>query len=355
MSPIDQSPIDGPDDLSDPRSAVKRFDARVGALRALAAEPLSRHQRDMVIGLAERIGQAQAQTAASPEIGPGAGINSAANIRHGLAKDDRPIDEFLRGVVGDVTARDERFVASPLAYPAVMSVAALAIAVLVSLLIGPVFEEMFEEFGLTLPWLTQLLFSITRTVRSIIFGIWPLLILFAAVWLAKRYVWPWMKRWLIRRGYRFGGTTGGLLAMAGLAETTARALRAGEPIGVALRQAGDACDDPEYRDAAIGLAEQVESSDLLARDVFTIPTYGGSAVRFPANFHFALSRHAAGERSGVALLDGLAELYRHRAASRVESASGWLGIFGVVGLGIVVGLVVIALFAPLVSLVSALS
>jgi hypothetical protein len=32
-----------------------------------------------------------------------------------------------------------------------------------------------------------------------------------------------------------------------------------------------------------------------------------------------------------------------------------LGIFGVVGLGIVVGLVVIALFAPLVSLVSALS
>jgi hypothetical protein len=174
---------------------------------------------------------------------------------------------------------------------------------------------MFEDFGLALPWLTQLLFSITRTVRSIIFGIWPLLILFAAILLAKRYVWPWMKRVLIRRGYRFGGTTGGLLAMAGLAETTARALRAGEPIGVALRQAGDACDDPEYRDAVIGLAEQVESSDLLARDVFTIPTYGGSAARFPANFHFALSRHAAGERSGVALLDDLAELYRHRAAS----------------------------------------
>lgn len=353
MSPTDRSPIDGPDGLPHPRSAAERVDARVEArreaLRALAAEPLSRHQREMVNGLAERIGQADAQAASS------LGSRSTAGNRLGVASDDRPIDEFLRGVVGDMTARDARFAASPLAYPLVMTGAALTITVLVSLLIGPIFEEMFGEFGLTLPWLTQFLFSITRTVRSIIFGIWPLVILLAALFLATRYLWPWLKRWLIRRGYRFGGTNAGLIAMAGLAEATAGGLRAGEPIGVALRQAGDACDDPDYQQAAIGLAEQVESSDLLARDVFAIPTYGGAAVRFPANFLFALSRHAAGERSGVALLDGLAELYRRRAASRVESASGLLGIFGIVVLGFVVGLVVIALFAPLVSLVSALS
>lgn len=325
------------------------MDARIEALRALAAEPLSRHQRDMVIGLAGRTGQTKVQAAAWPD----GQQDAAGNPR--VAKDDQPIDEFLRGVVGDVMARDGRFGASPLAYPLVMLGAALVITVLVSLLIGPVFEEMFEDFGLMLPWVTRSLFAVTRAVRALIYAMWLVPLLLTGLVLTMRYLWPWVNGWLIRRGYRFRGTNSGLIAMAGLADATAGGLRAGQSIDVALRQAADACDDPEYRDAAIGLAGQVGSLGLLARDFFAIPTYGGAADRFPANFLFALSRHAAGERSGVELLSGLASLYRRRAASRVESASGLLGVFGIVILGFVVGLVVIALFAPLVSLVSALS
>ena len=62
-----------------------------------------------------------------------------------------------------------------------------------------------------------------------------------------------------------------------------------------------------------------------------------------------------GGQPNVALLRELSAIYGDRAGQRIDWTTGAITQFAILAIGIAVGFVVIAMFSPLVSLVSALS
>ena len=209
----------------------------------------------------------------------------------------------------------------PLVYPFFVTLLAVAVTSFLALLVVPEFEKILSDFGMRLPLITEALIGFSHFLRE---G-WGALLAAAAVatalWLTAGRWWP---SWLRLPGGRF--------AQSGrFARFAADLLAAEVPQPVALAVAARAVD-PQGRTTAAGQP----------------PRWLSATVR-----HALDGNMPAATR--VRLLDRIATCHDLRLAASRSWISWCLGPVAVFVTGLLVFLMVLALFMPLIKLLTDLS
>ncbi len=234
-----------------------------------------------------------------------------------------------------------------LLYPvAVLCLAMLVFFGLGQLVISP-FSEMFDEFGLNLPGPTMfVIFWVKQwqdhTVRFLVYVLLVALITYIAFLF-------WTRHALTTRlfGFFIGGSTANVAAMASFTGLLADLLASGRPLPDSLELAGRGCGHAHFKNSALRLAQ------FHRRGLYRL-SQSPDAKSFPRNLIDAVEP-IDGSAPRTTLLRELAAIYGERAIERTEWSAGLVGAITVFIVGLVIGFVVIALFMPLVSLISGLA
>jgi type IV pilus assembly protein PilC len=237
-------------------------------------------------------------------------------------------------------------IARSLAYPAILFCVALGVLVFLGIFIIPTFGEIFDDFDLNLPGLTLFLvnfshFLLRRPLEFLAILALVVLFLYGTITVIRRWLLP--GRWF---GFFLDGNSQQVSEMAGFVRHLAEALNAGLPLADALLVVGSNSKHRWLR------WESLRLHDNLVSGVDSHTAFQESAL--PATVNYALQAGPEGAPH-VALLQTIAETYFERVRSRFRWATGFLPQVGILCIGIVVALVVIALYLPLVMLINGLT
>lgn len=319
-------------------------------LAAIAAECPSRRMRGTLSGIVAELSsgsdleQAMAACGAPPEL--------RALVRAGARSGDT--GQILEHYVTNVqSARELReSIVLGLAYPAVVLLVFSLLGVLIFWWIVPQFVEMFDGFDLDLPELTKALVVISDFFNKVTVwvaaaraaGLLALFVFFAL--LLRAVLGPVNMRRLICR-IPVVGQILRWVAMARFTQLLSLLVENRVPLGEALVLAGDASRDAEIQDDCRKILVGVNSGE-------TLQSAARRLRRFPPSFVQTLGWE---ERSGglPEVLQSLGDMYAGRVRAMVAVLVAFLPPFLMMFLGISVGLLVIALFMPLVRLLSLLA
>ena len=314
----------------------------VPALRAFIEElPLGRRRRQInsVCQILEQEDATEASRAVAslpdywiPLLGAVASANDPARV----------IREFL-----DESQRSERLRRQwrvALAYPLIISCVSALVMTFFSFLVIPVFRDIFYDFDVHLPAVTTAVLALADSITSGRVVVW-LAVLAAIVVLALK-----ARHWLPKPlrawfGDRFPWPFGRSAAMARFSRFMADLIEAGLSIPDSLRVAGFTTYG-RLRRAAWRLADAIES-----KADRSLPK---SCQHMTATMLYALQSDLA-TTSCIRLLRGISSNYADRAQSRLSWTCGIIEPIIICLIGIFVGGIVVALFLPLVNLVSSLT
>lgn len=244
-----------------------------------------------------------------------------------------------------------------IAYPTVLIFVALVLLLAASAFLIPPFDEMYDEFALRLPWSTSVVISVSRFVVAAPIVAALLVVGFCSV--VVSILWLWIGDGPIKR------------AITGRASTS-RTLRG--PMAKACLQLAELCDDGVELTRSLKIVSGCDHNQVLRSalaqlsadlaDGLSNPSCSRAAAVLPPNVLFAL--HCGQRRVNVEnglpasavnseLLRELSANYRDAIVGRKEWAPFLVGQASVIVVGIVIAFTVISLFAPMVSLVTALS
>lgn len=294
----------------------------VPALRALGRE-LPERRRAAWGELCETLAAGDAARAARAlERDPDTWIPLVAAAAPGTTTGDGIAEgAFLRRAV-DVVVRDEDDARwwFPAMYPLVVLLLSVGIVCFLSAVVVPEFEKIFDDFGSQLPAMTKAVVALSAAVRA---GWWVIVLgVMAAVGLRLKTGrwWPsWFQPpggWFVRSG-RF-------------AERMADLLTAGVPLDTAAT-------------VASGVVDPGASVDRQG-----LPPWLSQTVREALRIDCAPA-------SRVRLLERIAACHDQRLAARRAWVSWCLGPVAVFFTGLLVFLLVLALFMPLIKLLTDLS
>jgi type IV pilus assembly protein PilC len=256
-----------------------------------------------------------------------------------------PSNDSIRRLLTD-TVGNRWKIPRELSYPLILMVLALLLLGWMLGTIVPVYEKMFLEFGLMLPRPTMALIQIGRFAR-----IQPIAFVVAFVIVISAIVSAWIGlSGLLHRlqvipsiGFLMAGSHRNLSSMVRWISTLAELLSIGAPLPKAVEIAGVASQSVYYQRQSNQLARQLlESKEGVAGRE--------AAVAFPATVQQALEG-----TPNIAVLRRMAEIYTDRLRNRKSRGYGFLGPVVIMLIGLLIGFMVIALFVPLISLISALS
>ncbi|MHB1036499.1 MAG: type II secretion system F family protein [Pirellulales bacterium] len=242
-----------------------------------------------------------------------------------------------------VTAELRRQVSLLLAYPAFLIGVIFAIFVLFELLVVPTFAKIYADFGTTLPVLTQFVIWMSR-------GIPPALIFVAAVCLFLAVFWTLRNRATIRRLFYLVPLVGPLWRWTSLAEflrLLGLLVESEIPLPAALELAGKGIRDGDLSAACRWMAQDVAAGQAISVCVRRMR-------QFPASLAPIVEW---GERS-AALSESLraaAEMFEGRLHVQASLVKVILPPLAFLFVAVMVGLLVCAIFLPLISLIQCLS
>jgi len=237
-----------------------------------------------------------------------------------------------------------------LAYPAAVMLITVLVFALICAIIVPPFQQMFAEFGLRLPAPTLFVMAISeRFSGDLISTLLIMAIAAAVIYFALR--------WLARSGLTMGifgrfvaGNSVSVGAMSSLIAQLNDLLSIGISLPDALWLAGEGCGHRFYQRAAEDLARHVHDSKLTKLPLEACP----AAEKMPGNLIHALSAGPGGTPH-LPLLHELGTMYADNATHRTSWMTGAIAQLSIVMIGLAVGFLVLALFLPLVSLISGLA
>ena len=265
-----------------------------------------------------------------------ASSNDPSHILSGIIDQSQQTDD-LRRTLGEV-----------LAYPLLLMISLLGMLALLAWWIMPAFEEMFADFGMQTPALTRVVFGISQAIRNS-FGlviILPVLVLagvFALFCAGPRSAW---KDGIIQR-VPLIGPTARLADRMRFTRCLADLLDANVGLGDALRISGRNTGQTDLRHEVHRLASALDSGGQLA----DVPI-GRQAL--PRTVMYLLNGKGLSP-AAAPILRELSWMYEDQTRNRLAWLTSIMGPLFIILLGSVVGLIVIALFLPLISLLQALS
>ncbi len=273
---------------------------------------------------------------------------------------ERQVFQVLQRQAQQTRAKNERW--SVLIYPLLVLLLSTLVFAFISIAITPVFEQMFYEFGLTLPAPTRLLIAISHIMQSA--GFWLLfaiLLLLLVVMLGMRAADN--LRWLISGSVDswFSAGYSTRRSLGDLAWHTALLLDAGQEIETSVEIAGAASRKAAIRRQSPNLAPHfglATPAPHPQQSPFVTPqqhTAANLCLGVPCHLlTHALNIHQ-NDRERSAMLREIAHLYWDREQTKSVWMLSWLQPVAVWMISMVVGLVVLALFMPLVELINGLT
>jgi hypothetical protein len=273
---------------------------------------------------------------------------------------ERRVFQVLQRQARQSHAKNERW--GVLLYPLVVLLLSTLVFAAISIWIIPVFEQMFFEFGLSLPSPTLLVISISHLFQSIWF--WLLfagLVMLLAVMLGMRaaddlrwLIWGNVDSWF-SSGYSTRRSLGDL------AWHTAMLLEIGQPVETSVEIAAAASRKATLRRESPNLTRHLgltnpgpnpPQSPLAAPQEH-------AATNWYLGVPCHLLAHALNIRQDnseqLATLREVARLYWDREQTKSVWILSWLQPVAVLMISLIVGFVVLALFGPLVNLITGLS
>jgi len=260
------------------------------------------------------------------------------------------LGEVLTAWLNDARRAGEvrRKIASGLAYPTVLLAFLLALMTVLLTWIVPELGRIFGGFNAELPSVTTLVLSLSAFLRA--YGLWLLLGLAAAV-LAVVF-WPrdagnvhvFRK---VLRALPVLGPAGRFAALATFCRLLAELVRHRVPLPVAVRAAGNGTRDAVLEQRCGRLAEQIERGQPMDQAATTIP-------EFPPQLVYVF-RSAGHPDSFAEVLRGTAEMYDAQARVRAALVPLIAEPIVIVGIAVMFILLVVAMFLPLVKLMTSLT
>lgn len=234
-----------------------------------------------------------------------------------------------------------RTVRSAMVYPTLIGGFAVLVLVGMILFIIPVFADMFKDLGGELPALTQFMIDLSGAMRSywyVFFGA-----VFASVYAFKKWkrtdrgelIWDTMK---LRMPMKVGGIVR-KIAVARFARTLGTLTASGVPILQALDITAATAGNRVISDPMVQVSERVREGQPLA-----IPL--AKTGVFPIMVTQMLS---VGEETGNMdhMLHKLADFYDDEVASQLKSLTSIIEPIMMMFVGVIVGVVVIAMYMPM--------
>jgi type IV pilus assembly protein PilC len=262
---------------------------------------------------------------------------TAAGERAGI------LDQVLDTIADELKSRRilKARIARAAIYPAVVIATLAAIVTFLLVCVVPTFEDLFNESGVALPWLTQKIISLSRSITSAWLPLIavPLLALSLLFSQARRSPWLTETRALLTSRIPIWRSLTGAKLACECSSLLASLTRVGIPILEALTITSETIESsPVKNDLKRICSEIIEGSSL------------SQAFRSSRYFPELLSNLIeAGESSGQleTMLSKAASLYREELEQSFELLKQLIEPALVLAIGAVVGTVVLAIYLPI--------
>jgi type IV pilus assembly protein PilC len=252
------------------------------------------------------------------------------------------LDEILDRLAGylEKSGSLQRKVKSAMVYPAVVSLMAVGITLVLLLKVIPTFKEIFASLGGTLPAPTQLLITISDTLRSYFIYVVIVLGIIGFV-IGKLVQTPAGKLRFdqIKLKMPVFGPLLRKVAVARFSRTLSTLIRSGVPILGALEIVAKTSGN-------VVIEQAVESSRVGIREGESISAPLAKSKAFPPMVTRMIS---VGEESGELekMLTKIADFYEDQVDAAVSGLTSLIEPLIIAFLGIVVGSIVVAMFLPI--------
>ena len=277
---------------------------------------------------------------------------------------ERRVFQVLQRQATQSRAKTERW--GVLVYPLLVLVLSTLVLAFISIAITPVFEQMFLEFGLVIPAPTRLVISISHIMQSVWFWLlFAVLLLLLVVMLGMRAANS--LRWLITGGVDswFSAGYSTRHSLGDLAWHTALLIELGQGVETSVEIAGAANRKAALRRESTKLARRLGLANPAPNPPHSPPhsplatPQEQSATSWCLGVPCHLLTHALNIRQDdilqSAMLREIASLYWDREQTKAVWILSWLQPVGTLMVSMVVGFIVLALFMPLVELISGLT
>jgi len=214
---------------------------------------------------------------------------------------------------------------------------------LIVLVLIPKFKELFSGFGVALPLLTRIVMNTSNIIIKNF--IWFILIILAMAVTCYRYNQTWNgRRFFDRLKFRLPvlGETFHLVALSYFCQTFAALISSGVPVTKCLGIVGAVSGSSLIEDASDNIKAGVESGGTISAEMRKEPVFPPLLTRMVV----------VGEETGKLseMFSRVNRFYRDEAMARTKMLTTTLEPAMLLGLGVIVGFVVIALYLPIFKL-----
>lgn len=236
-------------------------------------------------------------------------------------------------------------VKSALVYPAAIVFVAVSVIIFLMIFVIPVFAQMFQDFGGTLPWPTQFVIGMSHLIKSYILFAIPVLI--AAVFIFKQYYRTASGKLLVHRVLLKLPIFGALLQKAAIARfsrTLSTLLGSGVPIIDSLDITARTAGNKVLEAAVLASIGSIKEGQTLATPLAKHPVFPPMVVQMVE----------IGDVTGAldSMLSKIADFYEEEVDRAVEALTAMLEPMIMVFLGTVLGFIIVAMYLPIFKMAS---
>jgi len=236
-------------------------------------------------------------------------------------------------------------VKSAMIYPSAIIFVAISVIIFLMIFVIPVFAEMFQDFGGTLPWPTQFVIGLSHFIKNYILYAIPGLI--AGVFAFKQYYHTEAGQRVIHRNLLRVPVLGVVLQKAAIARfsrTLSTLLGSGVPIIDSLDITARTAGNKVLEEAVLTSISSVKEGQTLATPLAKHSVFPPMVVQMVE----------IGDVTGEldTLLSKIADFYEEEVDRAVEALTAMLEPMMMVFLGTVLGFIIVAMYLPIFKMAS---
>jgi type IV pilus assembly protein PilC len=260
------------------------------------------------------------------------------------------MDIILNRLADYMEASEElaREIKGAMTYPVISMVLVLGITAFLMIGVVPTFENVFASLDAELPAITQFVLDISNFLRANIVAVivGSIATVFGLSIFKKTEPGKLLFDKLILKLPVFGSLFQ-KVCLARFSRTFATLIRSGVPIMSTLDIVANTSGNQVVTNAVLGSREAVRNGNLLSEPLAEAPVFPPMVVRMIA----------IGERTGAleTLLEKIAEFYDSQVRAQVKALTSLIEPLLITFMGVIVGGVVLAIFAPILDMVGKLS
>jgi type IV pilus assembly protein PilC len=236
-------------------------------------------------------------------------------------------------------------VKSAMIYPSAIIFVAVSVIIFLMIFVIPVFAQMFQDFGGTLPWPTQFVIGLSHLLKNYILFTIPVLI--GAVFGFKQYYRTEPGKRVVHRNLLRIPVLGPLLQKAAIARfsrTLSTLLGSGVPIIDSLDVTARTAGNKVLEDAVLASIGSIKEGQPLATPLAKHPVFPPMVVQMVE----------IGDVTGEldSLLSKIADFFEEEVDRAVEALTAMLEPMMMVFLGTVLGFIIVAMYLPIFKMAS---